>query len=90
MKLLNKLLSKQKKTTIEFCQKNLEQFVGEEHFPSYEEFLNSKDIHYKEYECQSRCKECKLSPYAIVDDEMIIAEDCMSLLEAMKYSKNKK
>ncbi|KAA0547064.1 DUF1450 domain-containing protein [Bacillus sp. BGMRC 2118] len=90
MKILNKLLNKQKKTTIEFCQKNLDRFVAEENFTRYEEFLSSKHILYKEYECQSKCKECKQSPYAMVDGEMITANNDRKLLEAMKeMTKNK-
>lgn len=84
MKLLNKLFSKEKKLTIEFCEKNLDRFLTEENMPNYNKFLGQKNIQYKEYECQSRCKECKNSPYALVNGEFIAAEDSKKLLEKLK------
>lgn len=90
MKLLNKLLSKQKKHTVEFCEKNLDRFLTDENFANYDRFLNSTNIQYKEYECQSRCKECKKSPYAMVNGEFITADDSQELLEAMKRITNTK
>lgn len=88
MKLLNKLWSKQKKHTIEFCEKNLDRFLTDENFSSYDQFFNTTNIQYKEYECQSRCKDCKNTPYAIVNGEVITADDSQELLEAMKRITN--
>lgn len=84
MKLLGKLFSKEKKLTIEFCEKNLDRFLTEETMSDYNRFLGQKRIQYKEYECQSRCKECKEAPYALVDGEFITAENSKLLLEKLK------
>lgn len=84
MKLFKKLLNKQNKITIEFCQNNLDRFLTEENFSDYNTFLNAKNITYKEYECQSRCKECKQSPYAIINDQFVAAENSSELLDALK------
>jgi uncharacterized protein YuzB (UPF0349 family) len=84
MKFINQLFSKRKNVTIEFCEKNLDRFLTEENMAGYDQFLRKKNITYKEYECQSRCKECKLSPYALVDGEFIAADDSQVLLEKMK------
>ncbi|MGR3762711.1 DUF1450 domain-containing protein [Rossellomorea sp. NS-SX7] len=84
MNLINQLFSKRKKATIEFCEKNLDRFLTEENMSEYNQFLSQKNITYKEYECQSRCKECKLSPYALVNGEFTPAENSKELLEKMK------
>jgi uncharacterized protein YuzB (UPF0349 family) len=84
MKLLSKLFAKQKNITIEFCEKNLDRFLTDEYLSQYNVFLNQKNITYKEYECQSRCKECKVSAYALVDGEFVSAEDSGQLLEKLK------
>jgi len=84
MGLLAKFFSKDRKLQIDFCEKNLDRFVTAEHFPEYEAFFNQRNIEYKEYQCQSKCKECKLSPYAIVNGEFIAAEDAGKLLDRLK------
>lgn len=84
MKLLNKLFSKDKKLTVEFCEKNLDRFLTEENFSNYNAFFNQKNINYKEYECQSRCKECKQAPYALVNGEFVTADHSDELLELIK------
>jgi uncharacterized protein YuzB (UPF0349 family) len=89
MGLLAKLFSKQRKLQIDFCEKNLDRFVSEEHFPEYEAFFNQKNIVYKEYHCQSKCKECKMAPYAIVNGEFITADDAGKLLDQLKQLQNK-
>jgi uncharacterized protein YuzB (UPF0349 family) len=83
MNMIQKLFSKQKKAKIEFCQRNLEQFLQEENYAAYNEFLGRKNVTYKEYECQSRCKECRMSPYAVVNGEYVMAEDSGELLKKM-------
>jgi uncharacterized protein YuzB (UPF0349 family) len=83
MNVIQKLFSKQKKVKIEFCQRNLEQFLKEENYSEYNEFLSRKNVDYKEFECQSRCKECRLSPYAMVDGEFVIANNSGELLKKM-------
>ncbi|MCM3666105.1 YuzB family protein [Mesobacillus subterraneus] len=83
MNMIQKLFSKKKKAKIEFCQRNLEQFLQEENYASYNEFLSRKNVTYKEYECQSRCKECRMSPYAVVNGEYVTAEDSGVLLKKM-------
>ncbi|MCS0671798.1 YuzB family protein [Cytobacillus firmus] len=84
MKLINKLFSKQKTASIEFCQRNLDEFLKEESFAEFNQFLSQKNINYKEYECQSRCKECRQSPYALVDGKLIAAENSDELLIKLK------
>lgn len=46
--------------------------------------MSQKYVGYKEYECQSRCKECKKSPYAIVNGDFVGAHDTRELLEKLK------
>jgi uncharacterized protein YuzB (UPF0349 family) len=84
VKFINQLFSKRKNVTIEFCEKNLDRFLTEENMADYHQFLSEKNVTYKEYECQSRCKECKMSPYALVDGEFTAADDSMILLKKMK------
>lgn len=83
MNVIQKLFSRQKKVKIEFCQRNLEQFLKEENYAEYNEFLSRKNVDYKEFECQSRCKECRLSPYAMVDGEFVTANNSGELLKKM-------
>lgn len=83
MNMFQKLFSKQKKAKIEFCQRNLEQFLQEENYPDYNEFLSRKNVEYKEFECQSRCKECRMSPYAMVNGDFVTAENSDELLKKM-------
>lgn len=83
MNMIQKLFSKKKKVKIEFCQRNIEQFLQEENYAAYNEFLGRKNVMYKEYECQSRCKECHMSPYAVVNGEYVTAEDSGELLKKM-------
>ncbi len=90
MKLFNKLFSKQSKIKIEFCQKNLDRFLAEENYSEYDTFLQSKYIDYKEYECQSHCKECKQAPYAVVDGQLISRENSKELLEALQQMTDRK
>ncbi|MED3553368.1 DUF1450 domain-containing protein [Cytobacillus praedii] len=85
MKRLSKLFSKQKKIQIDFCEKNLDRFLNEENSSDYERFLNQNHIQYKEYSCQSKCEQCKKSPYAIVDGEFIAAENSDELLVRLKH-----
>ncbi|WP_102262417.1 DUF1450 domain-containing protein [Mesobacillus jeotgali] len=83
MNMFQKLFSKQKKAKIEFCQRNLEQFLQEENYPDYNEFLSRKNVEYKEFECQSRCKECRMSPYAMVNGDFVTSENSDALLKKM-------
>ena len=83
MNMIQKLFSKQKKAKIEFCQRNLEQFLQEENYAAYNEFLSRKNVVYKEFECQSRCKECRMSPYAMVNGDFVTAENSDELLMKM-------
>jgi uncharacterized protein YuzB (UPF0349 family) len=84
VKLLNKLFAKEKKLTVEFCEKNLDRFLTEKDMPKYNEFFTHKNVTYKEYECQSRCKECKKSPYALINGEFVAAESSEELLEKLQ------
>ncbi|KKB41781.1 DUF1450 domain-containing protein [Bacillus thermotolerans] len=89
MSLLTKLLSKNKKIKVEFCEKNLDRFLTEEQSPAYETFLNQRYVSYKEYQCQSRCEECKKSPYAIVNGDFVQTEDDAELLGILKAAAKK-
>ncbi|MFB3164754.1 DUF1450 domain-containing protein [Neobacillus sp. 179-J 1A1 HS] len=84
MNFITKLLKKEKKLTIDFCEKNLDRFLTEDLQNEYNTFLSKKNIEYKEYHCQSRCEECKISPYAIVNGEFITAKDSSELLKMLK------
>jgi uncharacterized protein YuzB (UPF0349 family) len=82
--MFQKLFAKKKKVKIEFCQRNLQEFLSEEDYAAYQDFLAQKNVAVQEYECQSRCKECRMSPYAVINGEMIAAESSAELLEKMK------
>jgi uncharacterized protein YuzB (UPF0349 family) len=84
MNFITKIFTKEKKLKIDFCEKNLDRFLPEELQKDYSIFLGKKNIEYKEYHCQSRCEECKISPYAIVNGEFIAAEDSAELLKKIK------
>ncbi|TCN25014.1 DUF1450 domain-containing protein [Mesobacillus foraminis] len=84
MKLFTKIFSKPKTIKVDFCEKNLDRFLSEEHATDYHSFLSNKNVHYKEYSCQSKCKECQQSPYAIVNGEFMAAESSRELLEKLK------
>ncbi|MBD8071558.1 DUF1450 domain-containing protein [Bacillus sp. PS06] len=84
MNMFSKLFKKEKKLNIDFCMKNLDRFLTDENLKSYESFMSQKNIQYKEFECQSRCKECKTSPYAIVNGEFIAANDSQELLDKLR------
>ncbi|MDQ0232083.1 DUF1450 domain-containing protein [Metabacillus malikii] len=84
MNVLGKWFSKKEKLKIEFCEKNLDRFYSEEDFVQFSTLFNDKRIEYKEYQCQSKCKECKKSPYAIVNGEMITCESPLELLGTLK------
>jgi uncharacterized protein YuzB (UPF0349 family) len=85
MNFITKLFTKEKTLKIDFCEKNLDRFLTEDLQTDYNTFLSKKNIEYKEYHCQSRCEECKKSPYAIVNGELITAEDSGQLLKKLKY-----
>ncbi|MEC1524849.1 DUF1450 domain-containing protein [Neobacillus niacini] len=85
MNFITKLFTKEKKLTIDFCEKNLDRFLSEDLQNEYSTFLSKKNIEYKEYHCQSRCEECKQSPYAIVNGVFIAAEDSEDLLKKLKH-----
>jgi uncharacterized protein YuzB (UPF0349 family) len=81
---ITKLFAKETKLKIDFCEKNLDRFLPEGLQNEYSVFLGKKNIEFKEYKCQSRCEDCKISPYAIVNGEFIAAEDSAQLLEKLK------
>jgi uncharacterized protein YuzB (UPF0349 family) len=81
---ITKLFAKETKLKIDFCEKNLDRFLPEGPQNEYSAFLGKKNIEFKEYKCQSRCEDCKISPYAIVNGEFIAAEDSAQLLEKLK------
>jgi uncharacterized protein YuzB (UPF0349 family) len=85
MNFITKLFAKETKLKIDFCEKNLNRFLPEELQNEYGAFLGKKNIEFKEYQCQSRCEECKMSPYAIVNGEFIAADDSAQLLEKLKH-----
>lgn len=84
MNFMTKLFTKEKKLKIDFCEKNLDRFLTENLQNDYSNFLSKKNVEYKEYNCQSRCEDCKKSPYAIVNGEFISAGDSAQLLNKLK------
>ncbi|OLS39983.1 hypothetical protein BTR25_12160 [Bacillus sp. MRMR6] len=84
MKSITKFFSRNKTTKIDVCEKNLDRFLTDELASDYSAFLNKKNIQFKEYDCQSKCKECQQSPYAIVNGKFIAAETSGALLEKLK------
>jgi uncharacterized protein YuzB (UPF0349 family) len=89
VKFITKFFSKNKITKVDFCEKNLNRFLTDELSSEYSAFLNKKNIQFKEYECQSKCKECQQSPYAIVNDKFITAETSEDLLKKLKQIEGK-
>jgi uncharacterized protein YuzB (UPF0349 family) len=87
---ITKLFAKETKLKIDFCEKNLDRFLPEELQNDYSAFFGKKNIEYKEYKCQSRCEECEISPYAIVNGEFIAADDTAQLLEKLKQMQGNK
>jgi uncharacterized protein YuzB (UPF0349 family) len=85
MNFITNFFKKEKKLKIDFCEKNLDRFLTEDLQNDYNTFLSKKNIEYREYHCQSRCEECKKSPYAIVNGEFIAAEDSGKLLKKLSY-----
>ncbi|MDR7075885.1 uncharacterized protein YuzB (UPF0349 family) [Neobacillus niacini] len=84
MNFITKLFTKERKLKIDFCEKNLDRFLPKELQNEYSTFLSKKNIEFKEYNCQSRCEECKISPYAIVNGKFIAASDSRQLLDKFK------
>ena len=89
MNFITKLFSKEKKLKIDFCEKNLDRFLSEDLQDEYSAFLSKKNIEYKEYHCQSRCEECKKSPYAIVNGEFIVADDFSTIIKEIQTTRNR-
>lgn len=82
--LLKKILKKEKKIKVEFCQNNLDRFLEEETLPLFQTFINQKHVSMKEYVCLSECEQCTQKPYAKVNGEIIHAEDSKELLNKLK------
>jgi len=75
---------------VSICQSNLEQHFSEDTFSLLGEVLNQPGVETEEYLCQSHCKVCKTSPYAIVNGEMIVGETGEDLLEKIKSARAQK
>lgn len=84
VKFIANFFSKNKIMKIDFCEKNLDQFLPDELSSDYSAFLSKKNIQFKEFECQNKCKECRQSPYAIVNGKFIAAETSGDLLKKLK------
>nr|WP_163103441.1 DUF1450 domain-containing protein [Peribacillus alkalitolerans] len=84
MFIIKNLLTRKKKIQIDFCETNLDRYLTKNNFLEFQSFLNQKHVQYNEYACQSRCKECQKSPYAIVDGKILVAESSTELLEKLK------
>ncbi|PLS18018.1 hypothetical protein CVD28_10080 [Bacillus sp. M6-12] len=82
--LLSNIFSKKKKLSIEFCQNNLDRFLNKGTQASLGHLLRDQAIQYKEFECLSHCKECKQSPYAILNGEMLTADSMESLIKQVE------
>ncbi|KAA9020013.1 DUF1450 domain-containing protein [Niallia endozanthoxylica] len=82
--MLRKIFQKKKKFNIEFCERNLDQFLEEESFALFQAFFNKNQVTVKEYSCLSQCELCQESPYAKVNGEMIKAENSKELISKLK------
>ena len=78
--LLKKILKKEKKINVEFCQNNIDQFLEEESLRLFQAFINQKHVSMREYTCLSHCELCKEKPYAKVNGDIISAESSKDLL----------
>ena len=83
-RLVQKLFSTKKVTTIQFCEKNLDRHLDEKMTIAFREFLQHPQIQYKEYECLSNCATCKKAAYARVNGRYIEAEHMNELLQKVK------
>ncbi|WP_078427690.1 DUF1450 domain-containing protein [Alkalihalobacterium alkalinitrilicum] len=72
------------KINIEFCVNNIDQFLTDEHVSKYNELFNQVNVNYKEYECLSKCEQCKKTSYAVINGKLIEADDYGELLKVMK------
>ncbi|MCQ6276526.1 DUF1450 domain-containing protein [Bacillus sp. V3B] len=82
--LLQKILKKDKKRKIEFCQNNLDKFIDKESIPLFQTFINSEHVSMKEYTCLSECELCAAKPYAKVNGEIVSAENSKELIDKLK------
>jgi len=82
--LLQKIFQKRKKVSIEFCERNLDQFLDEESMALFQEFFNEGQVTMKEYSCLSQCELCKENPYAKINGEIIKAENSKELIRQLK------
>lgn len=75
---------KKKQVKIEFCEKNLDRHLQKDHMAEYEKFFRENKLSLEEYECQSHCELCGKMPYAVMNGEMITADNDRELLKKMK------
>ncbi len=82
--MLQKIFQKKKKVNIEFCERNLDQFLDEESIVLFQAFFNESQVTVKEYSCLSQCELCKEHPYAKINGEIIKAENSRELISTLK------
>ncbi|WP_394239576.1 DUF1450 domain-containing protein [Niallia oryzisoli] len=82
--MLQKIFQKKKKVNIEFCQRNLDQFLDEESTLLFQAFFNEDQVTVKEYTCLSQCELCKENPYAKVNGEILTAQHSKELISKLK------
>ena len=72
------------KCQIEFCVSNMAQGSSD----AYDELQNRTDIEVEEYGCTSNYELCVEHLFAIVDGEVVIAQDSKSLLTSIEEEIN--
>ncbi|WP_084786672.1 DUF1450 domain-containing protein [Bacillus tuaregi] len=82
--MLQKIFQRRKKVHIEFCQRNLDQFLDEESMLLFQAFFYDDKVTVKEFTCLSECELCKESPYAKVNGEIITASHSKELINRLK------
>ncbi len=82
--LLQRLFGKKKTFKLEFCQNNLDRFFDQNSLSLFNQFFNERSVISKEFECLSHCKLCKDKAYAVVNGDVIRADDAGELLEKLR------
>lgn len=68
------------KCQIEFCVSNMAQGSSD----AYDEMLNRTDVEVEEFGCTSNCELCVEQLFAVVNGEVVTAEDAKSLVSSIE------
>jgi uncharacterized protein YuzB (UPF0349 family) len=82
--LFKKIMKRNKKMKLEFCQNNLDHFFDEDFFSLFKAFFNKKNVFIKEYRCLNECELCTKRPYVKANGEVIDGENPGELLSKLK------